>query len=139
MTEENIVKTLKKQHVEIEKILHEVDNYLESNKEIDPVYIHEHLLNFGKILMEHITLEDNEFYPDLLEKMKKAHENTEDIYDFIARMNVILDYVYGFLENYDSPEKIKAEHRDSFRALFIRMMSRLEIRINVEELFVYNK
>ena len=139
MTKENIVKTLKAQHIKIEDILHEVDNYLENNKELDPVYIHEHLLNFREILMEHIALEDNEFYPDLIKRMKKIHENTEDICDFTARMNVILEYVYGFLEKYDSPEKIKAEHRDSFRALYIRMMSRLEIRINVEELFVYNK
>ncbi len=139
MTRENIVKILKAQHVEIEKILHLIDNYLEENKDIDSVFVHEHLLKFGEILMEHVTIEDNEFYPDLIEKMKKAHEETGDIYNFIARMNAILDYVYGFLEKYNSPEKIMTEHRDSFRALYIRMMSRLEIRINVEELFVYNK
>ncbi len=139
MIKKNIIEVLKKQHIEIEKILQDIERELETSEKINADLIHQELEKFKKIVQEHISIEDNEFYPSLLQKMEELKEDTTEIKNFIERINIILENVYNFLNNYGTVEKIKESEINIFKASFIRMMSRIEIRINAEELFVYNK
>ena len=135
---EILVNQLKEQHRKIESYLKEIDIELEkSDSDIEMIF--KSITNFQAVFSEHLELENNQFYKELLDALIKEDEDIHDIKDFINQMDFIVTRVHSFLDFYDSVEKIEKSEKLIFQTEFVKMRTDLEIRINVEELFVYKR
>ena len=132
----NIVDMLKRQHKELMRIS---DLILQSeNPEVtDTRKVYAHLLDFKYLLKEHLELENNIFYPQLLEKIKdKNIGRYHETKDFVVQMKEIEELVNLFLEKYDNCEKIEHLEADFYRG-FEEITGVLALRISSEENGVY--
>ena len=132
---DDIVSIMIKQHRELQKNLGDVDVLLHEN-DVQVNKIEELLNVFVKNLSEHLELENNTFYVELLEKMKKAGYDTEKTEEFIVQMKDIEVKVIGFIEKYKLSFSIKSELED-FKVEFAEMVIVLRLRIESEEAGVY--
>ena len=136
--EETLVQKLQEQHKQIDLILNSLSKEINSEN-VDAVYVFDNLQKFNNILTEHLKLEDENFYPKLLETLEEKKENTDEIKEFIEQMDRIVKQVKSFLNFYDSVDMIKQADNTIMQFEFEEMMNDLETRINVENLFVYKK
>lgn len=130
----NIVDILILQHRNLQKDLGIAVDLLHGDKfeEIDAS-----LRKFTADLQEHLQLENNVFYFELLKKMKEHGVDTGSTEKFIAEMNVIGNAVMSFLGKYDSAESIKNLLSD-FKIELPDIITALNLRIESEESGVYS-
>ena len=133
---DNIVSIMIEQHRGLQKDLDEVVNqFQEGNPDISK--IDKSLKKFNKDLKEHLELENNVFYKQLLEKMKLKGQDTEKTELFIGQMKEIEKSVYAFLEKYESPDKIENKI-NKFKEELDDIINTLNLRIESEESGVYS-
>lgn len=94
------------------------------------------LKSFQDVLTVHLKLEDEEFYPQIIETLEKKRVDTKSIREFIAKMKEIGGEVYHFLEQYDAIQKVEADFIQ-FQKNFDHIEGLLLLRISTEEESVY--
>ncbi len=132
---ENIVPKLIGQHRLLQKDLGEVAIILKNEKPTG-VEIEKWLQEFTKDLQEHLHLENEVFYVELLKKMKEAGIDTTNTEAFIADMKNIGDTVEAFMKKYEGASVIEKELTE-FTNEFSPLVNTLNIRIESEESGVY--
>ncbi len=95
------------------------------------------LEQFKKDLVEHLTLENETFYPELLKDMQAKGQDTAKTEQFVAEMKDIEKVVVAFLEKYKDEQSIK-EKIDEFKKEFPNIGKTLNLRIESEEVGVYS-
>ena len=95
------------------------------------------LATFKHDLLEHLTLENGEFYPDYLHKKEVKGEDLESTKEFIKKMDDIGKAVMGFLDTYATPEAIDAS-KLTFQHELQGIIKTLNVRIETEEEGVYD-
>lgn len=91
------------------------------------------LEEFKKNLLEHLKLENGEFYPDLLKKMEARNMDTLKTKAFIAEMDEIGKVVIAFLGKYSKPEAIDEKFKEDLKGI----INALNLRIESEESGVF--
>ncbi len=134
---ENLIKILNMQHDQIHK---EMENVQEEASKIEPNYdvLLTHMTKFKEKLLEHLELEDAEFYPRLEEMLRKEHEDPTEIIEFGKTMVAISAPVKEFLEKYDTRESIEAD-LDKFRRSLVDIMTKIFMRISSEDVFIHSQ
>ncbi|MFC1756761.1 hemerythrin domain-containing protein [Patescibacteria group bacterium] len=133
----NLVTMLIGQHNILKKELTTVSSLLSGGleestfTEIDKMF-----KKFTEDLLEHLVLENDTFYPDLLKKMKEVGQDTNDTEKFIEEMIGIGKVVEGFLGKYGSSESIKSQINDLKKEL-PDIIGALVLRIESEEAGVF--
>lgn len=133
--EQNIIPTLISQHRTLQKGLGAVANALKEArpdlKEIDRL-----LKQFTVDLTEHLKLENEVFYVQLLAKMKEKGQDTTKTEQFVAEMKDIEKAVLTFLDKYKDTDSI-SKQLDQFRSESISVTETLVLRVESEESGVY--
>jgi hemerythrin-like domain-containing protein len=132
---ENIVETLISQHRALQQNLGAVSS-LANVGTPDANSIVLELGEFTKNLLEHLKLENEEFYPGLLKKMEDKSMDVSKTKEFIAEMDGIGKVVKAFLGKYSVVETIEKEinqFKDDLRGI----ISALNLRIESEESGVF--
>lgn len=124
------------QHRTLQKEVSAVVEILKSEK-IDVQKIMAGLEQFKKDLVEHLELENNTFYPELLRDMKQRGQDTIKTEQFIVEMKDIEKVVVAFLEKYKDVSSLK-EKMDEFKKEFPEIGETLALRIESEEEGVYS-
>ena len=132
---DNLVSIMIKQHRGLQEDLGLVAKDLEE-KELDAKDVSRLLGKFTKDLTEHLELENNTFYVQLLEKMKEKGQDTAKTEQFVGQMKDIEKVVVAFLEKYGSAKSIE-EKVEEFKAEFKNIVDTLVLRIESEESGVY--
>jgi len=127
----NIVPTLIAQHRTLEDDLGQANAGIDNEVKID-----ESLKKFTQDLHEHLTLENDVFYVELLKKMKDRGQDTTQTEVFIDEMEKIAQTITAFLEKFNSAENIK-EKISEFKVEFGNIIEALKMRIEAEEAGVY--
>jgi len=136
MEQTAIVQTLVGQHRQLQKDLKEVAS-LTSQNDHEAEKIHLLLEKFTQDLTQHLHLENDVFYVELLKKMKEKGQNTEKTELFIMSMKDIEKEVLTFLNTYNEGNKI-AHSFDEFRHDLPIIIETLILRIETEEAGVYS-
>jgi len=95
------------------------------------------LKQFSVDLTEHLKLEDDTFYPELLKGMKEKGTDTTKTEQFIDEMKEIGKSVGVFLDKYLVLENVK-NNEDVFVKDLDSLISTLALRIESEEAGVYS-
>lgn len=132
---ENLITILKGQHNILRKEMKEIKVKTESETP-DSILIAGDLVNFKKSLLDHLALEDNIFYPQLIDKFKKQNLNIDNIIRFIDEMKIIGKKTMFFLAKYEKAENIQSDF-PNFKSSLYEIISTLLIRIESEEDGVY--
>jgi len=98
--------------------------------------IRTNLDKFTKDLIEHLKLENDVFYVELLKEMKKKGQDTTKTEMFIAEMKGIEKAVLAFLDKYKDVKSIEAGMAE-FHSEFEGIGETLNLRIETEEAGVY--
>lgn len=134
---DNLVTTLKKQHQELQGILAGVKKKFNGSAPDGPEIL-SRLANFKQALGKHLKLENDTFYPELLEKIKARGLDVASIEIFIAEMKKLEKEISDFLKKYNSPKAIRNDP-GRFRSEFDFITSSMIMRITSEEdgVFLY--
>ncbi len=109
---------------------------LSTSEEKDFTEIEKSLEQFHKDLLEHIHLENDIFYVQLLEQMKNKGQDTVKTEIFISEMKKIGESVMSFLDKYKEPNSINSQLAN-FQTELNGVISVLNLRIDTEESGVY--
>lgn len=134
---EDLLKTLKNQHQELKGILIGIkDKFNSALPDCRDVLLR--LNNFKKALAKHLDLENGEFYPELLMRMKKRNREVGETELFIDEMKTLEREILDFLQDYDEVNKIE-NNFDRFKPEFDFIFSSLMVRVTAEEegVFLY--
>ncbi len=135
--EEGLIKTLKQQHRDIGGVLEKMEIEINSSY-FDFESFRKRCEKFSEMFFIHLKLEDDVFYPKLLKLFEDTNEYSE-IEVFIGQMHKIVQKVHSFLDHYLMINKKQNQDVQLLKNEFETVKTNLEIRINVEELFVYEK
>jgi len=94
------------------------------------------LKTFASDLSEHLKLENDYFYVELLKKMEAKGDDTENTKKFISEMAIIGEAVKAFLAKYNEEAQIETGITE-FESDFGSIVETLNIRIEAEESGVY--
>jgi len=133
---ENLIETLNQQHDHIKEEMMHVEREA-AKKEPDFDVLLAHMNEFEKVLVEHLELEDAEFYPQLEIILKKEHEDPTEIIEFGKKMVAITIPVKEFLKKYGTRENIEA-NLDRFRRDLVDIMTQVFMRMSSETVFVHS-
>ena len=135
MDTDNIVETLTYQHRQLQTDLGKISElFLKPDQNV--VDISSLLKQFSLDLVQHLHIENEVFYVELLRKMKEKGKDTAKTELFISEMDKIGKAVMMFLGSYDSEEKIK-NALDVFKNDLSSITETLNLRIESEEEGVY--
>ena len=87
-------------------------------------------------LKTHLDLEDNIFYPEILEFFAEKGLNSSNVQEFINSMKAIAVIVLGFFEKYSDKDKIEVS-AEKFGSDFQLIKEKIEMRMSAEEDGVY--
>lgn len=132
---ENIIQKMIGQHNVLRAEVKEVSD-LASGGVVNSGKINEGLKKFREDLVNHLELENNTFYLELLKKMKAKDWDTEDTEKFIAGMKDIEKVVIAFLDKYKDSKSI-SDNIEKFKDEFVDTGQTLSIRLESEEKGVY--
>ena len=133
--EKDIVQTLKFQHIELKNVVNKVSESAEGDTP-DFSLIFEGLNSFKDKLDEHLKLEDNAFYPEVLKKLESQKINIEDTKEYWEKMGGIKNEIMIFLNKYNSEASIKS-NLDDLRGELKKIIEALLLRIDSEESGVF--
>jgi hypothetical protein len=136
---ENIILIMIGQHRILQEDLGLVAMEITTNKDPRGAEIVKYLDKFKKDLMEHLHLENDVFYVELIRRIKAKNEDLDSvdiIEGFITEMEKIGDVVVAFLEKYKTAENIDNAMED-FKTEFFPIVKTLNTRIQFEEGHVY--
>jgi len=133
----NLITSLVAQHKKLQEDLAEVMSLCQNEKEVSGEKVLTGLNLFKVDLLEHLELENNTFYVQLLASMKKAGQDTEKTEKFISEMDQIGKDVIGFLDSFSNPQSIEKDPV-SFKETLKTITSVLNIHIESEEAGVYS-
>lgn len=133
--DENIIDVLISQHNELRR---ETAGIKAESQKDAPNFsaILVNLEEFKKSLVAHLNLENNVFYPKLLQKLESRGFDTRETRKFIDEMKEIEKQIRGFIGKYDSAEKVE-KNLASFKPDLNEAIAVLFIRIYSEENGVY--
>lgn len=131
----NIVLRLVGQHRTLQSDLGIVAKEL-AKTQISATVISKALKTFTSDLGEHLRLENDYFYVELLKKMEAKGDDTENTKKFINEMAVIGEAVKAFLNKYKEEAEIETGIGE-FGSDFGSIVETLNIRIEAEESGVY--
>ena len=135
LDKKNIISTMITQHRALQKELGAIAEIL-GGSEPDAEKISQGLVQFKGDLMEHLDLENNTFYKELLKEMKEKGQNTDKTEQFIAEMDGIGKVVVEFLGKFASTQDIESK-LDEFKSEFDNIVEVLTLRVESEESGVY--
>ena len=135
-SEKNIVATMIKQHRLLQQDLEKTIEVADSAQKDGAHMIYVLLQKFKTDLNEHLELENNFFYKQLVGKMEKKNVDTTKIKEFISDMDDIGKAVYAFLDKYDD-ESVIGNNIKEFRKDVSEITQVLLVRIETEEAGVY--
>jgi len=132
MNPQDLIATLKSQHKLLQSDLASTLEEASNQNWINSEKISELLTKFKTDLLEHLKLEDEEFYPNYLSKKNnlKADITSEDA--FYKQMDDIAKAVTSFLDKYSTPEIIRNSSTD-FKQELSGIIQTLNLRIETEE------
>jgi regulator of sigma D len=134
---EKIVETLVSQHTELQVLLGEIEQKATCASDCaEIVTLHELFL---KKLEGHLSLEDEFFYPKILEGMRRkniASEQVDKTKLFINKMKDIEMQVVQFFDTYKTEESIQ-EKKEAYLRELKDIMTILIMRIETEEDSIY--
>lgn len=134
--QKTLITRMIQQHRNLQKEI-ELVVELVAKETVDTVKVVETLTQFGIDLAEHLTLENEKFYPELLEGMKAKGQNTTKTKMFIAEMTNIEKVVTEFLTGYRD-EKSVSEKLENLKTELSEIVEALVLRIESEEAGVYS-
>jgi regulator of sigma D len=127
---QELVSKIKSQHLILQE---DLAFLLEDSKlKVNGEKIISQLIKFKNDLLNHLELENKQFYADYLDKKMKRNEDIESTEEFIKQMNDISKIVINFLNKYNSPEIIEQAFSD-FRKELLEVSGVLNARIETEE------
>jgi regulator of sigma D len=132
MDQQNLVSTLKAQHRALQVDLGLALDSTQKETTDSGENILSSLEKFKQDLLGHVSLENNKFYPMLLEKMKEHGDATDNTKKFISAMDNIATAVIGFLTKYNEVKTIMAD-RQVFVQNLENIIKTLNVRIESEE------
>lgn len=134
--QENIIATLREQHQNLAAMLGEIKD-LSSRENPDSQAIVEGLGKFKAAVLDHLSLEDNTFYPVFFEEMKKDLRDVTELKNLYGEMKNIAEQVVSFLASYDDSRKVE-EGMDNFKTGLDNIIQVLSLRIEREDYFVFS-
>ncbi|MBT4849306.1 hemerythrin domain-containing protein [Candidatus Parcubacteria bacterium] len=137
MDKKTIITILIGQHRALQKDLGTISGLVFSEEQIDFKNIIHLLQEFTKDLLGHLKLENETFYPELLDSMKAKNQDIVKTELFIAEMKTIEVAVTTFLEKYKEASDIE-EKLAEFKKEFPNIIETLNLRIESEEVGVYS-
>ncbi len=134
---DDLIFKLKRQHIELKGILSGIKTKIHS-PQADGREIIARLSKFKSALARHLKLENETFYPAVLEKIKNRGLDTAETEKFIGEMKKLEKEVLDFIGTYKNPERIEKDG-GVFVGEFDFIVSSLAIRISAEEdgVFLY--
>lgn len=132
---EHIIEKLTAQHRTLEQDLVGLSR-LSEDAVGNRAALREQLTKFTSDLSEHVELENNIFYPALVQKMKQRGFDVCKTEEFIFKMDEIVVAASAFCAGYGS-EYFSDEVIDSFRQDLSRIEGMLNLQIETEESGVY--
>jgi regulator of sigma D len=132
---QDLITTLIAQHNELRTQMQRLDSLALPGKEAADEIVPA-LAVFKQALLAHLSLENTQFYPVVLEKFKDNKPETETLHRFIEEMKNIEKAVLVFLGKYGAQEAVVSDSA-RFRTDLKVMISTLMIRISAEEDGVY--
>ena len=136
--EDNLIRELRAQHKRIEKQMTNISTILHSEN-INFQKLFELAVDFKKKLFEHLDLENTRFYPTFFKKLEELGEDVEQYQSFSKQITDILNSLKSTVDEYTNLEKLQTTDIETLKSDFEKVRTNLEIRINVEELFLYRK
>lgn len=109
---------------------------LATNVKSNSSAISDSLSKFQEDIKNHLDLEDNTFYPAVLDFFAEKGLNPKNIQEFIDSMKAIAVVVIGFFEKYSDKERIEVS-ADKFAGDFEIIKEKIEMRMSSEEEGVY--
>ena len=134
---ESIVSILKQQHAELFSNLNNISSALGVSSNVDMDKIFKILDMFKTNLIEHLKLENEVFYVQLLEKMRQKELDTRKTEEFIAEMKNIEREVLVFFEEYKDIDSARND-LGAFKNKFEELKEALRLRIESEEMGVFS-
>lgn len=131
----DIVNKMISQHRILQKDINDALD-LSKNENVDILKISVDLKQFFVDLQEHLHLENEIFYPELLKKMESKGLDTSKTKDFINQMKNIGIVVITFLDKYRDVSSIE-NHMNDFKKEISDIVGVLNLRIQSEETGVY--
>ena len=98
--------------------------------------VEDDLLALKKLLTDHLSQEDDCFYPMFTKTMKKEEQEVYQLQAFIDQMEIISEDVIGFFEKYASSNLIFKE-KQQFKLDLAEIQKTLKDRMEEEENTVY--
>ena len=135
MDTENLISTLIKQHRELQKKIGLVLDF-SLKIDYDAAKILQALAAFKNNLGEHLKLENDIFYVELIKKMKAKNLDIAKTELFIKEMDDIANAVTIFLDSYTETAAI-SQKIDELRQTLPNIINTLNLRIESEESGVY--
>jgi regulator of sigma D len=132
----DIISTLIKQHRTLQTEVSSVIDCYQLEKVIAAEKISSGLKKFTQELAGHLKLENEVFYVELLDKMKRAGQDISKTELFIAEMKDIEKVVYAFLSKFKDTASIETSF-ENFQKEFDAIKQVLVMRIESEEEGVY--
>lgn len=133
---ENIIQRMKDQHAGILETIRAILNLTKNADNINTDEVFKGLDVFKKRLAEHLELENNVFYVELIKRMEAAGDDTEEAKTFINGMKNIETGLNAFLERFAADEDLKLRPTN-FTDELISIKNQLKIRVDAEEGGIY--
>lgn len=132
MSDQELILLLKSQHLNLQKDLANVLEgiNLDDKKNLTVLYLDK----FKTDLLNHLKLEDEEFYPAYF---KKSQHNKEYAQKLVLQMSQIVEVVMKFLKKYESLVEI-TNNKNNFKSELLEIINTLNIRIETEEDGIYD-
>lgn len=134
---ENIITTLKNQHKELIRLTDSILNDLKSENNFNAENIFKSLNIFKEKLIEHLKLENDVFYVDLIEAMEAKKRDVSEIKIFIEGMKNIEKSIYAFFDRYYYQDEI-SKNRQNFQDDFKGISEQLKLRASSEEADIFS-
>lgn len=130
-TLDEIKKSLVEQHIVIQDDMEKIAEMINSGWKINADAVYGLLVKLNKDLNEHLQLENQQFYPEII-KQNINDEKIEKLKEFFRNMTIMEKTIDKFLKKYSAGEKIKSSLPD-FKKEFDEIKETLDLRINLEE------
>ncbi len=130
--QKNIISIMKKQHRTLQEEIGLISELLANNGKTNRKKIFKILMKFKHDLVEHLKLENDVFYVNLLKEMREKGKDISKTKEFISEMTDIQKVVIDFLEKFKDSKSIENKIV-KFKKKFVEIGEILSIRIESEE------